>query len=111
MKQDFLEKETELNNVTLNDQPILYLSTPDDTVHQPKCTNDNSLILPLQTDLTLQPSEIALVDLAIQIILPKGYLSTAQSASATPLVKLYHHTGVTPEDTCSTLKNCSTKHN
>ena len=108
LKKDFLEQETLLNNVTVpkdcSQAPIHYILAPESTYRPGSDSESNHILLPLQRTITLQPHEMALIDMGVQIFIPDQLFGVIKPFDTSNNIFLFSHTGLTNSDCASSLK-------
>ena len=118
MKKDFLEQEEEreVNNIVCQDRQLVKIrfNPTEETNFKPYTDGEKNLIyLPLQNSLILQPQELCLVDLKIQLLIPENLYGVIRQAIPNDILTLYTHTGLNPENETTSFniyaKNVSNK--
>ena len=100
MEQEFLQQELIANVTSVETDlclPIRYNLAPNSEFKPAIDKVDFSVQLPLQTTLSLQPGELSLVDLGVQLIMPDGSYGVTKQVVPDTLA-LYPHTGVSSSD-------------
>jgi len=108
LKRDFLEQEALLNNVTVpqdcSKAQIHYTLAPESEFRPGSDSDSNHMLLPLQRKIILQPQEIALIDLGVQIFVPDQLYGIIKPFDPNNGLSLYCHTGLASWDFGSTFK-------
>jgi RNase H-like domain found in reverse transcriptase/Reverse transcriptase (RNA-dependent DNA polymerase)/Integrase zinc binding domain len=108
LKEDFERHEEFLNSiqsVQVPDHPTVFYSLNPDSEIQPSLNHEHcSVVLPLQHDLVLQPNELAILNLGVQIFLPAPYYAVISPVPDLSDLAVYQLNAISSSGSNNTVK-------